>query len=123
MQNVISVMNVAADLTLIAVYAAALWRMWKGTKYKLFIVIITLLLFASIDDILLTVTNQQILKHSAAPGDEHMEMWLVVNSFSYFAYQASFDIAQWLMAYEYFSIALAMPLALKGIQQDPGKRL
>lgn len=57
LQNVISLMNVAADLTLIAVYGAALWRMMKGTRYKLFMGIITLLLVASCDDILLTVSN------------------------------------------------------------------
>lgn len=38
-------------------------------------------------------------------------------------YQACFNTSQWLFAFEYFSIALAMPLAIKGLQPKPSKRL
>ena len=42
--------------------------------------------------------------------------WGAVDSFAYAISTCTFDTVHWLFAFEYFTIAKTMPLALRGIQ-------
>ena len=122
-QDILSLVNAIADLTLIASYVYVLRQLKRGTKYRLFITITTLLIIASCDDILLTFTNQQLLKYADGDQNERIVAVIALNGLTQVIYQACYGISQWLFAFEYFKISYMMPLAVQGLEQKPDWKL
>lgn len=101
--------------------------MRQGSKYRLFIVIISLLIAAAASAIVLMIANYQVVRYAdkTAPN-ESIFLWIAIDSISYTCYFVPFNVAHWLFSFEYFSIAKIMPLVLKADkskQTDTERRL
>lgn len=88
-----SFVNAIADLTLIAAYCCVLRQMIRGTKYRLFILITTLFLVASCNDILLSFSNWQILKLWDGKAYDHPVALIALNSFVIAFGQACYEVS------------------------------
>ena len=95
-------------------YVIVLVLMCKGTRYKLFMAIIILLMMAATFSILNSVAIEEFDKVVSQDGD--FMPWGSVIAFATFGGSCFYGVSSWLFAFEYFSIAKTMPLALNGLK-------
>ena len=105
---------VVSNAILLLLYVVTLVKMYMGTKFKLFILLIILLIISSITRVLNVTSSDEVNRHYL--HDKNYMPWGTVNSFSYAISTGTFDTAHWLFSFEYFTIAKTMPLALRGIK-------
>lgn len=74
--------------------------------------LIILLMVASLFGILNEVAIYELVKIGK---DSTNSAWMGVSAIALTIYYSCFSVAHWLFAFEYYSIAKFMPLALKGI--------
>ena len=109
-------MVILGNLILIACYGMTLIRMKKGTKFELFMTLIILLIAACIFAIMLATSDFFVVRFGAGSApDTNIMIWVAINAVAYCGYGVTFNVAHWLFAFEYFSIAKTMPLVLKGV--------
>jgi len=105
---------IVTNVILYGLYGFSLFKMCKGTNYKLFKTLIVLLIVACIFRVLNLISG--IKTDTEAAKNEDFMPWGTVNAISYPLEMTSFIVAHWLFAFEYFVMAESMPLALQGIQ-------
>lgn len=105
---------IAGNAVLLTMYAIVLVLMCKGTRYKLFMTIIILLMIAATLSILNSVSIVEYEKVVSQDGD--IMPWGSMIAFASFGGSCCYGVSSWLFAFEYFSIAKTMPLALKGLK-------
>jgi hypothetical protein len=119
-------MVVIGNAILLVAYGLSLCKMRRGTRYELFMNLIVLLMIACVASAGLTTSNYAIVKGlQKDPPDKELLVPLIISAaVCLFFFAACFDVAHWLFAFEYFTIAKLMPLAQKGlaIPQDQLKR-
>ena len=113
LQNTFSICTIACNTVLLGMYTFVLVRMCKETKFRLFMIIITLLIISCFARVLNLISADHVDRIYHQGGD--FVPWGTVNSIAYATADSVFLTAHWLFAFEYFSIANSMPLALKGI--------
>ena len=104
------------NVVLFGLYAGVFVHVYRGTRFKLFLQIIGLMMASSIFAILNWLSADEVNKVYRGGGD--FVAWGRFNAFAYSLNQACFGVAHWLFAFEYFNIAKTMPLALKGVRMD-----
>lgn len=111
-QTALTIVFILGGVTLMVCYTLALIHMQRGTKFKFFMLIISLLIAAALSGMLMQVANTMLVRQDI----NDFSFWLALTSFTNFIFLGCFGGAHWLFAFEYFSIAKGMPLALKGIK-------
>lgn len=109
---------IAGNAILIGMYGVTLARMQKGSKYKLFITIIILLIVACVSSIVNSFSNSVLIRKDVNSETSGILFWATIQALADIGFEGCFGCAHWLFAFEYYSIAKIMPLALKGLEMS-----
>lgn len=77
-------------------------------------ILIILLIAASVSSMFNSLCVSVIVGKDVKNKDGGIMTWATIQLFANVGFEACFGCAHWLLAFEYFSIAKLMPLALKG---------
>ena len=98
---------------LIVLYSATLFVVLRGSKFKLIIQIISLLLVSNVASILVSVANTKIVgfEQAGLPGWD--QTWVWVQVIATFFRDSTFNVSHWMFTFEYFKISKFMPSVIE----------
>ena len=112
-QDWLSLLTLVGAVVLIVAYSIALRKMKRGTKFELFMQLIILLLISSCAAVVLAISSFMTIKLDAQQGPQ-VVFWITMVCTSFLVYLVCFNVAHYLFALEYFSIATVIQDLIKG---------
>ena len=97
-------------VALLAMSTATLIRVCRGRKFTFVVKLIVLLMLSSVAVISGSISNYE--EFEAAQLATNTTFWLWMSGLSYAVHDASFNVAHWMFAFEYYSISRYMPYLL-----------
>lgn len=95
---------------LLVMYTATLIRVCRGRKFSFVVKLIILMMFSNIALISGSVSNYEESLKEKASIETTLFMWTAAVSFG--VRDATFNVAHWMFAFEYYSISRYMPYLL-----------
>lgn len=107
---------VLASLLLI-MYVTTLVRVCRGRKFSFVVKLILLLMFSNIAMISASISNYEVLlkektNDETEKTNDETTLYLWIASISFATRDATFNVAHWMFAFEYYSISRYMPFLL-----------
>ena len=100
---------------LLLLYSATLYKVITTTKFKLVVMLLCLLIVSTVAEFVVLKADSKLVE------TEHQTLLKSLQSAFFFIRDATFNLAYWLFAWQYFTIARNTPYLLK--QQTPPEEM